>query len=1227
VSKASSLKAGKSASAVRALLLCVVVLVAVAATPSDASATPHRFWQKCEGGSTAGQCSIPRGIASSPIDGTVYLADQNNRRVNEFTTWGVFIRTFGWKVNQTKVEAAAPEAQQNICPVDPGDVCQAGESGSGAGQFAQTGPQGIAVDSAGNVYAVDRPNHRVQKFDSEGHFLLMFGGQVNKTKVEAAAPVAQQNICPVDPGDVCQEGTEGTGPGQFGEWPVLGSYIAIDTKTTASVADDVIYVGDVGRIQKFGTDGASKGNLPNPEGVLTGKTVTSLAVVPVGSGAGDDGELFATFASTPNAFRIVGFTHPPFPAGARVCETEGVTDPKAVAADTEGNFYVVDGTNNPQIRKFGSFCGEKVDVNFPFKDGFQSSTGIGTGSACLTKGTDLYVSNSDENAFVRAYGPEPDKTSPPECLPEPHAPEILAQYAVGVGTANATLRATINPVNWKDTTYFAQYGTAACIDASDWEGACVKAKPVPPALLGAGGVDEGVSTADILLEGLAPGTSYRFRFVAESGGDPEPVIGVGGKPGEEGEEGEFTTYDPLDFGACPNDEFRVGPSAALPDCRAYEMVSPVDKNGGDIIAALGIELNLEAAFRQAAVDGNKLTYTSTSAFGDAVRGTRTSQYLATRGASGWASHGLNPPQLTTICDPGFSPQYDLNTNFQAFTPDLSFALLRDQNLVPLSEDGITGYYPNIYLRDNATDTYEALTRGEPPTLENANCDEKEKVQPQARAFSPDLSHIVFSIAAALASTPPAASGTNLQVYDSDEEGQLHLVSVLPNGEAAGGNSFVGSDRSQTYSSQARDSNLSRAVSEDGSRIFWTGSGKVYVRIDGSETVPVSTGTAEFWTADPEGNTAIYSEGGKLFSFDVDTETRSEIADGLGGVVGVSEDLDRLYFTSTEAITGSGQNSEEEEAKAGEWNLYLRQGGTMRFIATVAAADRGEFALDARSPNAHSSRVTPDGEGLTFMSTRPLTGFDNSDADTEEPTSEVFVYDAGTGQLSCASCNPAGGRPEGRILPRPYNPFQNTTLRAAAWIPTWEWTSHANRSLSESGGRLFFNSFDALVPEDTNGAQDVYQWEAPGTGGCHVGDTDYFTQNEGCIDLISTGRNGESSQFIDASADGHDVFFSTASNIAPADLGFIDIYDAREGGGFPPPPPPPPPCEGDACQNIPAPPPVQTPATSVFRGPGNEPPKPRKRCGKGKRKVQRKGKVRCVAKRHHRRADRNRRAAR
>jgi hypothetical protein len=165
-------------------------------------------------------------------------------------------------------------------------------------------------------------------------------------------------------------------------------------------------------------------------------------------------------------------------------------------------------------------------------------------------------------------------------------------------------------------------------------------------------------------------------------------------------------------------------------------------------------------------------------------------------------------------------------------------------------------------------------------------------------------------------------------------------------------------------------------------------------------------------------------------------------------------------------------------------------------------------------------------------------------------------------------------------------------------------------LSSSGRRLFFNAYDSLVPGDTNGRKDVYEWERADEGECTAQSSTFSKQNGGCLYMISSGQSPADSELFDATPSGSDVFFSTQSSLLPQDYGLVDVYDARVNGGLPSPPLPAPSCEGEACQGTPTPPDDPTPASSTFRGAGNvrEGSKPSKpRCGKGK--ARRKG--RCV----------------
>ena len=245
----------------------------------------------------------------------------------------------------------------------------------------------------------------------------------------------------------------------------------------------------------------------------------------------------------------------------------------------------------------------------------------------------------------------------------------------------------------------------------------------------------------------------------------------------------------------------------------------------------------------------------------------------------------------------------------------------------------------------------------------------------------------------------------------------------------------------------------------------------------------------------------------------------------------------------------------------------------------------------------------------------MAGYDNLDAVSGRADREVYLYDAtangGEGSLVCASCNPSGARPAGREV--------ESEVWSAARLPGWITSMHPGNLLSADGSRLFFESFEPLVGRDTDGLGDVYEWER--VGGSEeearkeclqkIGGERYLPDSGGCLSLISSGQASADADLIDASADGRDVFFLTNANLLPQDPDFQDIYDAREGGGFPPPPPTPPECEGDACQSPATPPNDPTPASSAFAGAGNVVEAARPKCKKGK--VRRRHN-RCTAKR-------------
>ncbi|HSS41624.1 MAG TPA: hypothetical protein VLK37_03640 [Solirubrobacterales bacterium] len=333
---------------------------------------------------------------------------------------------------------------------------------------------------------------------------------------------------------------------------------------------------------------------------------------------------------------------------------------------------------------------------------------------------------------------------------------------------------------------------------------------------------------------------------------------------------------------------------------------------------------------------------------------------------------------------------------------------------------------------------------------------------------------------------------------------------------------------------------------------------------------------------------LEDEAGEVFAWSggglVPSEAPAEPDPGgvVVGVLGASAAGDIIYFQDA---TG----------------LKRRQNG----VTTTIVAGPDAAAPSDWPAATGTSRVSADGEHLAFLSAAEIPPYDNRDANTGQPVTELYLYGpppgGGATRLICASCNPSGERPQGPAS----IPGAVANGSTALYRP---------RVLSANGNRVFFDTADRLVPSDTNSRPDVYEWEATGIGDCR--------RVPGCVGLVSGGR-GEGGRFLDASADGRDAFFLSGESLVGADPGSIDVYDGREGGGFPEPAAPFA-CKGDACQALPSPPDDLAPATLAPTS-GNPPlriEKPKQHhCPRGK--VRRKG--RCVkahrGKRHPRRGGR------
>lgn len=687
-------------------------------------------------------------------------------------------------------------------------------------------------------------------------------------------------------------------------------------------------------------------------------------------------------------------------------------------------------------------------------------------------------------------------------------PAILS---VGVAEEKVTdtgveLLGTINPEGLP-TTYRFEYLTAAAYEANleadpprdPFSGALLAPEGGP----GPVGFDTSPHEVRAPVHSLAPSTSYRFRLRATNS-VPESVVSV---------ERPFATKE-----STPNPE--------LLDHRGWEMVSPIDKAGGAIQPPGTI---FGGGVFQAADGGESFTYSSADSFGGAPGAPPGSQYIATRTGGGWTSANITAPLLSG----SYGSELD-GVPYQLFSDDLRYGLLSNGERCrgveggecpvanpPLPGSGAPAGYRDYYRR-TAAGGFESLLKA--AELEHTSL-RPEQFELRLVAATPDLAHVVLSTCAALTAdatevTAPGGCAPGEQNLYEWSGGTLSLINRLP-GETTG-------------TPGATIAAPGGAMSNDGSRVYFTAEGDVYLSEAGTTKTVLGTPGGKFEAAAADGSIAYLIDSGELDRYSATTGTLTPLASGGGveGVLGVSADGSKAYYARSGAI-------------------FLRDGSTVTEIASSAVPGDWPAATG-------TARITEDGRHLLFLSTAELTGYPN------EGETEVFLYGPPSGgsapTLACISCNPSGERPRG-----------SATIPAARrnGTGTDAIDSYKPRALSADGRRVFFETADSISVQDTSGATDVYEWEAAGEGTCARGG--------GCVQLISGGRDPQPSYFLDADRDGGEAFFLTAGSLFPLDPGSYDVYDAREYGGFAVPESRIP-CFADACQVIPEAPEDPTPGT-------------------------------------------------
>jgi hypothetical protein len=1186
-SRVSGSGAPKIASRTVLVLATAICALALVASPAGAAQTRRELGSF--GGASSSvvdpyPLSNPQGVAVDQETEDVYVVDTGNHRVEKFSPTGQFLLAFGGNVGGVGVDVCGGLV-----------ACVPGSEGSAPGELSK--PQFVAVDndptspSFHDVYVADTADNIVSKFGPEGVLEAIWGtgGQLTGfVRIRGIAVGANGTlyVANYDSQAVYGGSMAEFEPGSklISELPGIGVYFP-----GVNPAGD-LFLGN-GEAGKLVFESLPTGE---PVGFVFNESSSSssLSALAVAS----NGDLY--FAATAGAGAL---DHDSFNGAGEVLEPGGATCPV--------NLNEVGYPEEPVA------CGVSDSVQVGF---------AGSGIAVASGSGDTFLADAGAGAVYR-YGSlvmaVPPEVPSSEQAP---AGELKATSAKlqGVWNANATeaesgfyeflyrpSASECEGVGGKATPLTPTVGKRGevvssvvgellpntvytfCLRVSNGAGETATGAPVhfttqvAAPVLGELSVSDVAATSTTLNASVNPGggvTSYVFELAA-AGGAFAPV----GEAGGAGTVAEGTQSVPVSVhtqslraatvyqfrfsatnssGTAPSEPLSFTTEAAgggfvLPDGRQWELVSPADKHGAEILP-LSDDVHV-----QAAVGGDAMTFEATVPTESDPPGYSSfelEQVLSVRGPDGWSSRDISPPT-----DEPEQITLGVQDGYVAFSEDLSLAVLQQAGrLDPLISPEASEQ--TLYLRTNFVNgnvnepctesCYRPLVsgcpaKGEPcakAVEEHANVlpgtmiDEASKCSvcgPFFGSATPDLSHITFKNQNPL--LPGAGEGSTDSGSDEGEYewvgGQLSLESHLPERRVSksvdGSWSYFVSAEALAPGAQPEEcgTNYTVAREEGGLCNLYVSHGGVtrLLAVLSDEDSPDWAGTAV----------------GSAFDDELDRRTSRVSPDGRW-----------FAFMSQRELTG--YNTHDAVSGQPDEEVYL-----------------------------YHAELSPSGE-------------------------------LEAGKLVCASCNPTGARPvgfrsgyynepgtlesseRGLVLGQHYfGKVWEENQWLAANVPGWtgygedESAIHQSRYLSDDG-RLFFNSSDALVPKDVNGNEDVYQYEPVGVGSCTTstatGSGTYVPARGGCVSLISSGQDAGESAFLDASETGGDVFFLTAAKLAPQDSeGGLSIFDARECTAqtpcYPAAAAVPPPCEtGDACKPAPTPQPAifGEPASATFNGPGN-----------------------------------------
>ena len=1241
--------------------LALALAYSVVAVGQAHAATIHVFGASFGGASSTIVDSFPLAAPSDvAIDqsadashGDFYVTDPGHFRIEKFDAQGKLLLMFGKEVNKTKVTAKASEAEQNVCVATSGDECKSGVQGSaGEGQFSN--PRFVAVDdsasaSAGDVYVGDSATNTLYKFDSSGGFISETTGSE-----AAGGPFHEVDGVTVDPAGKAWVFDQ---RGFAFRFDPSGAFVSPVLETTdgakargveVAAGGEFFAVSGFGTLDKFSASGALVGRVTAFGGKeATGSTLdqsTNDLYVDFGDEIGHilpGCEPVVEDNSARGTCPIAdSFAFPQLQAGAGLAassesdaiyaadETANVVDSFVVGIEavTGGSSAIkakdasVAGSVNPEGANVTE-CGFEYGPTEEYGESTPCQQGVGSGNSPVSVSAHLeglkggttyhYRLFAKNSAGVLRAEDETFNTSQTAVVEEATAKDIAA--------SSAELTARINPKGL-DAHYRFEYGTTLTYGTN---------VPIPDQDIGAGAAGVEVSQA---IEGLQPNTTYHFRVVAT---DSNGTV--------EGADHTFI-FSSAEHPTCPNETLRAGLAANLPDCRGYEIVTPVQKNSALIGAVL-----FGPSFPAISEDGSRIIVPSVQCFDGAEsciahRGSEGELYEFSRVSGAWQTNPLAPSATQfpteTIASFGANANSFLFTapgtgeveNFNAREEDGSYRLIG-----PVIEPGteysgsVRSPVPPASTADFSHLVYEtkepvwSFDDGERngATSSLYEYTGASNTAPQlvgvSGGFDEGENHNLIGVCGTglgAATLSPANSYNPLSA-----DGRIVYFTVEPCATGSGTNTgkevpagslYERADQSRTIAVSAavpatcttpecQGSTPSVAAfegaSRSGERVLFTSTqqltdgasqdrhpGDVASSADGGCSKTVSSGCNLYFSECP--NHCENPTQRKLI--DVSEGAREQGGPHVLGLVAMSADAGHVFFVAKGALT-TAKNKLGEGAQTGADNLYLYERdeahpeGRLSFVSRLSIDDQPNWAGGVPFEGAEAV-ISAQGMGVANITPdgRYLV-FTSHRALTQDAAAgpaQVYRYDAQSEEMTRISVGQRGFGDNGNAGKAGAD--ASIVLADRAYVLD-NGPAHTNPTMSNDGSYVFFQSPLALAPGALNEVK-------VGSGGEFV--PNVYEYHEGVVSLISDGKDvtesgkipARSPELLGTDASGQDVFLATNSQLTAKDTDTQrDYYDARVGGGEEPVVAEPP-CESDSCRGPASTTPPFGPLTSTLTGP-------------------------------------------